>query len=154
MSSSPKRNDKHEALSAFLGTWTSRGTSYGGTDQSGDDPKANGEPWLGTCEGRWHTGSFFLVQDERVDIAGARFDTLSLMGVGEDGKYFAQSFENHGYSRHYEVQRSGKKWTILGDTERATIEFADGGKKQTIQWEWKIKNKWFPLCDRIAMKVD
>lgn len=154
MPSSPQRNKKHEALSAFLGAWTSRGTSYGGTDQSGEDPKANGKPWLGTCEGRWHTGSFFLVQDERVDIAGSRFDTLSVMGVGEDGKYFARSFENHGYSRNYDVQRSGNHWKILGDTERANIKFADNGKKQIIQWEWKVKKDWLPLCDQIATKID
>jgi hypothetical protein len=153
MTNAPQRSEKHEALSVFLGAWTSRGTSYGGTDQSGDNPKANGQPWLGTCEGRWHTGAFFLVQDERVDIAGARFDTLSVMGVGEDGKYFARSFENHGHFRHYDVTRSGSKWTILGDAERASIEFEDGGNKQTIHWEWKVNNKWLPLCDQISMKV-
>lgn len=150
----PQHNDKHKALSAFLGTWTSRGTSYGGTDQSGNDPKANGEPWLGTCEGRWHTGSFFLVQDERVDIGGARFDTLSVMGVDEDGDYFARSFENHGFQRHYKVRRAGNEWTILGETERATIKFTENDKKQEVHWEWKPENKWLPLCDQVVEKID
>lgn len=154
MTDTPHRNEKHQALSAFLGRWTSRGTSYGGTDQSGSDPKANGQPWLGTCEGRWHTGSFFLVQDERVDIAGSRFDTLSVMGVGEEGRYFARSFENHGFSRDYEVQRSGNEWTILGKSERATITFSKDGKKQEVHWEWKQKNKWIPLCDQIVEKIE
>ena len=153
MPDTPQRSEKHEALSAFLGQWTSRGTSYGGTDQSGKDPKANGEPWLGTCEGRWHTGSFFLVQDERVDIAGKRFDTLSILGVDEDGEYFARSFENHGYTRDYQVERAGDRWTISGDAERASIEFAEDGKTQTITWEWKSENKWLPLCDQVAEKV-
>lgn len=154
MPDAPKRSDKHKALSAFLGVWTSRGTSYGGTDQSAGDPKANGEPWLGTCEGRWHTGSFFLIQDERVDIAGARFDTLSVMGVGEDGRYFARSFENHGFYRDYEVRRSGDEWKILGESERATIRFSEDGKKQEIHWEWKPEDKWLPLCDQVSTRVD
>jgi len=66
---------KHDALNVFLGKWTAHGTSYGGTEQSGDDPKANGERWISTHEGARHTGSSFPVQDERADIAGSRFDT-------------------------------------------------------------------------------
>jgi hypothetical protein len=76
------------------------------------------------------------------------------MGVGDDGKYFARSFENHGYYRHYEVQRAGNQWKILGDTERASIEFVEDDKKQVIHWEWKVSGKWLPLCDQIAMKID
>ena len=148
------RNDKHEALSVFLGRWTARGTSYGGTDQTGHNPKANGEAWLSTHIGTWHTGKFFLVQDERADIAGSRFDTLSFMGVNEDGGYFARSIENHGFYRNYHLSRDGNLWTSRGETERATIEFTDDGRKQVITWEWKQEGKWLPLCDRIAEKID
>jgi hypothetical protein len=40
MAETPKRGAMHEALSVFLGKWTAHGTSYGGTDQTCDDPKA------------------------------------------------------------------------------------------------------------------
>ena len=40
----PKRGREHDALSVFIGNWKADGTSYGGTDQSGADPKANGVP--------------------------------------------------------------------------------------------------------------
>ncbi len=154
MTDAPARDERHEALSVFAGRWTARGTSFGGTDQSGDDPKANGEAWVSTHEGRWHTGSFFLVQDERADIDGSRFDTLSIMGVGDDGEYFARCFENHGFYRKYSVIKSGDAWTLEGPTERARIEFADGGRKQIITWEWKPEGEWLPLCERIAVRVD
>jgi hypothetical protein len=145
---------RHEALAMFLGRWTARGTSYGGTDQSGDDPKANGEPWLSTHEGYWHTGGFFLVQDERADIQGSRFDTLSIMGVEEDGSYSARCVENHGFYRHYRVECDGDLWTLSGDLERATIRFTDEARTQVISWEWKQDGAWLPLCDRVAVKVD
>ncbi len=149
-----ERHKGIEALSAFVGRWTARGTSYGGTDQSGDDPKGNGEPWLSVHEGSWHTGRFFLVQDEKADIAGDRFDTLSVMGVDEDGGYFARSFENHGFYRDYRVERDGDKWTLSGDTERATIIFQDEGRTQVLVWEWKRDGAWLPLCDRTASKIE
>src|SRR4028118_2392733 len=94
----PVRGRAHDALSIFLGKWRAEGISFGGTDQSGADPKANGVPWVSTHSARWHTGNFFLIQDERARIGGATFDTLSVIGV-EPGseRYFARTFENHGF---------------------------------------------------------
>jgi hypothetical protein len=151
----PKRGREHDALSVFLGPWKAEGTSYGGTDQSCTDPKAYGVPWTSTHAGRWHTGGFFLIQDEKARPGGTVFDTLSVMGVdSEKGGYFARAFENHGFYRHYDVTVDGKVWTISGATERATIEFSGDNRTQTIVWEWKPKEKWLPLCDRVAVRTD
>jgi hypothetical protein len=150
----PTRGEKHKALEVFLGKWTARGTSYGNTDQSGPDTKANGQPWFSIHEGRWHSGSFFLIQDEWADIEGYRFDTLSVMGMGEGGEYFARSFENHGFYRHYQVTRDGSAWQLSGASERATIRFSDGGRRQAVSWEWKRQDVWLPLCDRTAVRTD
>lgn len=121
MSDMPARTAQHDALEAFLGKWTAHGTSYGGTDQSGDNPKANGEIWVTTHEAAWHTGGFFLVHDERADIAGSRFDNLSVMGVAEDGTYFSRGFENHGFHRHHKVTRDAETCASRGRrNERAS----------------------------------
>jgi hypothetical protein len=154
MPNDPKRDKRHEALSVFLGRWTGHGTSFGGTDQSGADPKENGEIWVSTHEATWHTGGFFLIQDERSDIAGSRFDTLSVMGVNDDGSYFSRSFENHGFYRNYKVTRDGETWHFEGLTERATIVFKDEGRRQAITWEWRPNDDWLPLCDRTAERID
>ena len=154
-SPAPARDAKHEALEAFLGTWTAVGTSFGGTDQSGTDPRANGQPWASSHRGYWHTGRFFLIQDERTVIGDAPFDTVSIMGVDpHTGDYFARAFENHGYYRDYPVVRDGALWRIEGETERATIEFRDDDRTQVIQWEWKPEKVWLPLCDRTAKRSD
>ena len=151
----PKRGPEHDVLAVFLGNWTAKGTSYGGTDQSGPDPKANGVPWTSTHVGRWHTGEFFLIQDEKARPAGDVFDTLSVMGVDpETGKYFAAAFENHGFFRRYDVTVNGRVWTISGKTERATIEFSPDDRTQTIVWEWKPEGRWLPLCARVAVRTD
>ena len=151
----PTRGIKHDALNVFLGSWRAEGLSFGGTDQSGDDPKANSEPWKSTHVGRWHTGDFFLIQDEKALVGGKVFDTLSVMGVdAATGRYFARSFENHGFYRHYDAEVAGRTWRLTGETERARIDFSEDGRTQTIAWEWKPEDTWLPLCDRTAVRTD
>ena len=151
----PKRGAEHEVLSVFLGKWKAEGKSFGGTVQPERDPKRNGVEWTSTHTGCWHSGEFFLVQEEKAHPGGEVFDTLSIMGIdSETGKYFARAFENHGFYRHYDVSVNDTVWTITGEHERAQIEFSEGNRKQTIVWEWKPQDKWLPLCDRIAVRVD
>jgi hypothetical protein len=45
-------------------------------------------------------------------------------------------------------------WTFTGATERARIEFSPDGRTQTIVWEWRPKDRWMPLCDRVARRED
>jgi hypothetical protein len=149
----PERGKTHEALSAFLGDWEAKGTSFGGPKQDAANPKANGFSWESTHTARWHTGEFFLITDERSQ-SGGQFDTISVMGVdAETGEYFAQSFENHGFARRYDVSVDGDTWTFSGEHERATIKFSENGRTQTITWEWKPRDKWLPLCDRVAKRA-
>ena len=151
--SPPVRGSAHDALSAFLGEWRAEGMSFGGTDQSGVDPKANGVPWASTHTARWHTGDFFVIQDERAQIGGAPFDTLSIMGVEPGGTgHFARTFENHGFYRHYALSVDYRTWLLKGETERARTVFSADGNTQTITWEWLRDGKWLPLCDRVARR--
>jgi hypothetical protein len=151
----PKRGANHERFDVFLGDWRAVGRSYSIPRQADDDPKSVAEPWTSTHTGRWHTGGFFLIQDERALTGGKQFDTLSIMGVEpQSQRYFARSFENHGYYRHYEVTAEGRIWTLSGELERARIELSEDGRTQTITWEWKPNGAWLPLCDRVASRVD
>ncbi len=34
------------------------------------------------------------------------------------------------------------------------LDAAADGKTQTITWEWRPKDKWLPLCDRVAHTED
>jgi hypothetical protein len=150
---SPRRDSHHEVLNVFLGDWKAEGTSFGGANQTPQSPRGNSTPWTSTHTARWHSGQFFLIQDERAQSRGP-FDTLSVMGWDPTaGRYFARTFENHGFYRHYDVTVAGQVWTLDGDTERARIEFELGGTRQNITWEWRPNDVWLPLCDRIATKV-
>ena len=150
----PRRGAAHEALAVFLGEWRAEGRSYGATDQPTGAPRVRPMPWKSTHTGRWHSGEFFLIQDERAVTGTAPFDTLSILGWdAERERYFARTFENHGFERRYDVTVDGRVWTFAGASERARIVFSDDGATQTITWEWRPQEGWLPLCDRIATKV-
>ena len=150
----PVRGSKHDDLAAFLGEWRAEGTSFGGTDQSGPDPRSNGIPWISTHSARWHSGEFFLVQDERAQLAGKPFDTLSLFGLEPGGGFFDRTFDNNGYYRHYALAVEDRTWLLTGQAERATTVFSPDGNTQTITWEWLRDGKWLPLCDRVATRIN
>ena len=75
---------------------------------------------------------------------------------GADRQLFAQQAhpENQGHERRYEVHVDGRSWTFDGATERARIEFSADGRSQRVVWEWKPRERWLPLCDRTAVRVD
>jgi hypothetical protein len=149
---SPVRDAHHDALEVFVGEWSAKGQSFGSPGQDAADPRNRSTPWTSKHLAHWHTGKFFLIQEERAQVDGP-FDTLSILGWdAEAARYFARSFENHGHYRHYRVTVSGRVWTFNGATERARIEFSADGKQQKIGWEWKPHGKWLPLCDRVAVK--
>jgi hypothetical protein len=151
----PTRGVQHDLLAVFLGRWRATGQAYGSPKQPQDDPKSAPETWTSTHVGRWHTGEFFLIQDERAIVGSSPFDTLSIMGVDlATGRYFARSFENHGFYRRYDAAVDGRIWTLTGEWERARIEFSADGRTQTISWEWRPKGRWLPLCDRVATRED
>src|SRR3569833_1842512 len=114
----------HDALALFLGHSTSEGTNNNGDKKS---------PWHGMVSARWHTGEYFVIQDER---ANGPFDTHSIMGWDQDeNRYFARTIENHGFCRDYTLEVSGNVWTFTGKTERARYEFNADATAQTIKWE-------------------
>lgn len=142
---------EHEELAVFLGDWHAEGTSHGGDAQSLDNPHAGASPWNSIHSARWHSGNYFVVQDER---ANGPFDTLSLMGWdAEAGRYFVRTIENHGFACDYTLTVDGRTWTLTGEHERATNRFSVDGRSQEIAWEWKPAEVWLPLCDRTAHRI-
>ena len=135
---------EREALAVFIGDWSAEGTAYGADLKGG--------PWRSVHSARWHSGGYFVVQDER---ANGPFDTRSFLGWDPDREtYFSWSIENHGYNREYLLTCDGDTWTFTGDQERATITFSDDGRTQTHHWEFRPDGAWITLCDRVAHRVD
>ncbi len=102
-----------------------------------------------------HEALSVFLGEWRARIAGKAFDTLSILGVETTSEaYFARTFENHGFYRHYGLAVDDRTWMLEGETERARTVFDDDGATQTITWEWLRDGRWLPLCDRVATRVD
>jgi hypothetical protein len=154
MSEQPTRTDAHDQLEVFLGDWRATGRAHD-NEAPGPDQPTSGSPWSSTHQTRWHTGEYFMIQDERATVGDSAFDTLSLIGVDQEtGRYVMRTFDNGGHFRQYELTVADDQWTIIGSTERATIVFTDDNRRQTIHWEWKPGDEWVPLCDRVAIRRD
>jgi hypothetical protein len=137
-------SSEHEALAVFIGDWSAEGIAYGADQEGG--------PWRSVHSARWHSGGYFVVQDER---ANGPFDTTSFLGWDPDrGTYFSWSIENHGFSREYLVTRDDMTWSFSGASERATITFSDDGRVQTHHWEFRPDGEWITLCDRAAVRIE
>ncbi len=143
--------EPHELLACFIGDWHADGWTHGGDGQTPQNPRGETATWRSIHTARWHSGGYFVVQDER---ANGPFDTLAVLGWDlEAERYFVRTVENHGFSRDYTMTVEGRIWKISGDTERATYTFSEDGDRQDIVWEWQRDGHWLPLCERTAHRI-
>lgn len=151
----PQPGPQYEALGVFVGNWHAEGESYA-RGQKQSDPRGSVERWVSDETFEWISGQFFVLQRWNAKTGADPFLGVGIIGCNPDGAgYVTHSFENHGFYRRYETRREGNVWTFNGDTERARVEFSDGGRTQIIRWEWRPEGKeWLPLCDRVAKRVD
>jgi hypothetical protein len=150
----PMRGAPHERLKVFIGKWHAAGDSFA-SGQTKQNPRGATEKWLSDETFEWLPGQFFVMQRWDAMTGANAFQGTAIMGWDDNSQqYMTRSYENHGFVRDYVTRVVGKTWTFNGDTERALVEFSDGGKTQNIAWEWRQPGEdWLPLCDRLARRV-
>jgi hypothetical protein len=137
---------EYEKLAVWIGDWRAEGTNYAADGAT--------SRWLSEETFEWLAGQFFVVQRWNEHGSTEPFIGLGVMGYDQrTARHFTRSFENHGFYRHYDMTVEGNIWTFDGPTERARVEFVDGGDTQRIHWEFKPRGQWQPLCDRVARRV-
>ena len=158
VTSQPKTQAKpalaHEHLKVFIGRWHAEGESYA-VGQTKIDPRGSIEKWDSDETYEWLPGQFFVIQTWDAKTGANPFKGTAIINWDEKYQhYMTRSYENHGFVRDYVTSVDGKTWTFTGDTERARIEFTDGGDTQKITWEWRQPGEdWLPLCNRLAKRV-
>ena len=150
----PVHGPEHRHLEAFVGTWRAEGQSFG-RNQDAANPRANPEPWMSHELTEWHPGRFFIIQREDAMVGDQPLNTHAIIGYDAlAGEFVVHAFENHGFANRYALRRENRTWTLSGERERATIEFSEDGRRQTVRWEWRpFDDQWLPLCDRTNVKL-
>ena len=150
----PMRAAPHECLHIFIGKWHAEGDSYA-AGQTKQNPHGANEKWLSDETYEWLPGRFFVIQRWDAKTGANPFKGIAIISHDAGtGNYMTRSYENHGFIRDYVTKSNGDTWTFSGETERARIEFMDGGNTQKIAWEWRQPGEdWLPLCDRVARRV-
>ncbi len=149
-----KSSAAHQYMNVFIGKWHAEGESYA-VGQTKKEPRGSVEKWVSDETYDWLPGKFFVIQNWDAKTGTNPFKGTAIINLDADtGNYATRSYENHGFIRDYITKVEGDTWTFVGDTERARIEFTDGGKTQVIAWEWRKPGEvWLPLCDRVAKRV-
>lgn len=150
----PKRGVEHKCLGVFVGKWHTEGDSYA-VGQTPKDPRGKVEKWVSDETVEWMPGQFFIIQHSDGTVGKREVKGIDIFNYDvETEEYTTRAYENHGYIREYVTRVDGNIWTFTGDTERARVEFTDGGDKQKVFWEWRKPGEaWLPLCERVASRV-
>ena len=139
----------HEALEVFVGRWRANGTSYG-DGQTTDDPLASAVPWTSDESYAWLAGGSFLVHRWDALVGERPFEGIEILGVDDEGLYFAELFDDSGNRVEYAVTCDGDTWTFTAPTTRATATVEAPGQI-AWNWEWRPNGEaWLPLCERSA----
>ena len=125
-----------EALEPIVGAWASRGQ----TVARPDEPSVTIE---GTDVYEWLDGGHFLAHHVDVRVAGEQVSVLEVIGEPDGDGLLMRSFDNGGQAgiMRATLDDTGV-WTFPGETERARLTVAPGGRSMTARWERPAAGGW------------
>lgn len=140
----PRRGSAHERLEMFVGEWDATGRTLMPSDLTGRESYA------------WLSGGFFLLYRFDRSYGGMEHRGTGVFRVDPaDQSYSTTFYDNLGYARDYAVTVDGRRWTLTGPWERATLEFSEDGQRLDERWERSDDGEnWMPLCEFSATRVN
>ncbi len=131
----------------LVGMWSVEGTNLSSAPDSADTP-VTGIQKVSVME-----GGKFLESHWEYDFESGKHSGLSVIGIhNDDPQPQIFSFDNLGFYRIYRIDIVGKSWLLLGETERARMEFNEADNAYNESWEIYTDGQWRPLCRRVGKK--
>ena len=95
----------------------------------------------------WMEGAFFLIRKWDTKQNGIRSTGMSIIGhCPFTNTFYATTYDNTGYKRHYKLFVTGMVFTFEGERERIVLTITDDGKSYIENREISLNKKWMPLC--------
>jgi hypothetical protein len=125
----PQRGPRHDALDAWIGRWINEGNLINEDGSPG--------PRITTSDVyEWAPGGFFVVHSAYGRIGEFGVGGVEIVGYDEtSGDYTSHFYDSQGNVTVSRLVASGDTWTYRGDTTRATVEFSDDHRVQTVLHE-------------------
>lgn len=143
-----QKNIAKEPLLVFLGSWKVEGVNF---------PLAPNSPEVrvtGTQKVKLMEGDKFLRTDWKYNFNENEHIGISILGTDNDSeKPRMHNFDNLGFYKKYRLKIDDRILNIIGNTERAILEFDLEGRSYEEKWEIKKNGKWQPLCERKGIKI-
>ncbi len=140
---------EHRALEPFVGRWRTTGEVRPGAETPAIEIE-------GTDSYDWLPGGFFLLHRVDVRIGGQPAQALEVIGWDAgSGTYFMHAYDDHGNAGTMQMSVRDGVWSFVGDAERFTGGFSDGGRTLAGQWERRNGADWLPWMDiRLTKSAD
>ena len=95
---------------------------------------------------RWLPGRQFIVHDVDARFDGKPTRSMEVMGFDSGSKkYFARSFDDQGVTEAFDIELTGRRWTIAGRAVRFAGSFNPERNRLNGLWELKTSRRtWQP----------
>jgi hypothetical protein len=125
----PERGPEHEALEVWIGRWINEGHVV--------MPDGTPGPGIVTSDVyEWMPGRFFVLHSAHGTVGGIAAGATEVVGFDAAlGEYRSYLFDSQGNVSTHRLLHDGDTWTYAGDNTRATVEFVDGGRVQSVLHE-------------------
>lgn len=132
----------------FIGTWNTSGEVL--ATENGPATTL-----VATDTYRWLPGNKFIVHEVDARFGGDIARSMEVMGFDSSTKkFFARSFDDQGATELYDVDLSGKKWSINGKTARFAGRFNARNDRLTGLWEVRGKKSgWQPWIKLLLVRA-
>lgn len=122
---------------------------------SGTNPQKESGCITGSETFEWMAGNFFLIRKWDSKQNGIWSTGMSIIGhCPFSNTFYATTYDNTGYKRHYKLFIDGMNFTFEGERERILLTLAEDGKSYTERREISLNKKWMPLCSVQAIKTE
>jgi len=103
----------------------------------------------------WMEGAFFLIRKWDSRQNGIRSTGMSIIGhCPFTNNFYATTYDNTGYKRHYKLLVDGMAFVFEGERERIMLTVSEDGKSYTEHREIAMNKKWMPLCPVQGIKTE
>lgn len=141
----PVSENEHKVLESVIGNWINEGHIVG-----------TNEKILTSDRYEWIPGKFFVLHKAYGLMGEVEVGGTEIIGYDQEKKeYYSTFYDSQGNINHDSITIKDNTWIWSGQSHRATVEFTENNKKQTVKHEHLDQDgKWILSMEVILRKIE